>query len=359
MGLPSGLGAQWCAVDETTYGVSPSLSAAVFVAADSDTLKLKKVTKQGAGIFRNSLAPMASRRVVTEYSAGGGLPMECPERQLNPWLLRMFGSYGQSAATLTEDMTTGAYKAVHSLGDLTGHSFALQAGRPAADNATVVPATYTGCKVSEWELACAMSDILKLTLTIEARNELTGSWTDPLNESVPSLQAYAAPASGAVFRWVGATVYYGGTPSTTSGVTSVSSPTEAGNIKGPLSIKCTRPMDTNRYAPDVAPFRNPPVQNALTKIDGSMTVEWLNSETYLAAYQEDTATSIEYRFVGESIGSGSDFATLSILASNVRLEGESVSVPGPEVLTQSVPWSVLNDGTNNILQATYWTTDSS
>ena len=59
----TGLYAQWCAVDETTYGVVPSLSTAKFYAVQSDTLKLNKVTKQGAGIFAGSLAPRAARRV--------------------------------------------------------------------------------------------------------------------------------------------------------------------------------------------------------------------------------------------------------------------------------------------------------
>lgn len=358
MGLPSGLGAQWCFVDETTYGVAPSLSSAVFYACKSDSLELHKTTKQGTGIFKGSIAPRASRRVATAYAVKGAVPMEVPERQFNPWLYRMFGSYGQSAAALTQDGTTGAYSASHFLGDLTGHSFCGQKGAPTVDNGTSEPFTYVGCKVQEWELSVAMNDLLQLTLTIEGRNELNGSWKDPLNGSVPSLQSYTAPVTGSVFRWTGATVYYGGTPSTTGGVTSLTSPAVAGNVKGPLSIKVTRPMDLERYSPEVAPFRNEPIQNGLTQIAGSMTVEWLSSETYLAAYRADTSTAIEYQFVSEAIGAGSDVATLSILASNVKLEGESVKIPGPEVLTQAVPWTVLDDGTNNILQATYWTLDS-
>lgn len=358
MGLPSGLGAQWCFEDETTYGVAPALTSAVFYACDNDTLELKKGTKQGEGIFQGSLAPRASRRVVETYAVQGAVVMEAPERQFNPWLYRMFGSYGQTAAVLAQDGVTGVYKAVHVLGDLTGHTFAAQKGAPAVDGGTVEAFTYTGLKLSEWELSCAMSDILKFTGTVEGRNELNGTWKDPLNAAVPALQAYVPPVTGAVFRWVGASVLYGGTPSTTGGVTTITGATVAGNIKGPLSIKCTRPVDTGRYAPDVAPFRNEPLQNGLTQVSGSMVVEWLSAETYLTAYREDTSTCIAYQFTGEQIGTGADVATLEILASNVKLEGESVKVPGPEVLTQTVPWSVLDDGANSILQATYFTLDT-
>ena len=146
--LRSGLGGQWAAIDETTYGVVPSLTGALFYACDNDSLKLKKVPKQGTGIFAGSLAPRATRRVVTEYSAGGALPMDLPQRQMNIWLKRMFGSYGQTAATLAEDGTTSAYSATHTLGALEGNSFALQKGVPTADNGTVEAITYSGCKVT-------------------------------------------------------------------------------------------------------------------------------------------------------------------------------------------------------------------
>jgi hypothetical protein len=356
--LESGLASQWCFIDETTYGVAPSLSTAKFYVCKSDTMKLKKTPKQGEGIYAGALYDAAARRVITEYSAGGGVVMELPQRYMQQQLFRMFGSYGQTASALTEDGSTGAYKAVHAPGPLEGHTFVLQAGRPAVDGGTVEPATYTGCKISEWEISAEMSSIATLTLTIEGRNELMGTNLDPLNGSLPGLQAFAAPPGG-VFYWVGASVYYGGTPSTTSGVTTLASPVLAGNVKGPISVKNTVPLDLTRYAPNVAPYRNEPLQNATRKATGSMVVEWLSAETYYNAYAADTATAIEYQFLGPAIGTGSDIATLSILCPNVRLEGESPSVDGPVVLTQTVPWTALDDRTNNVIQATYITLDSS
>lgn len=358
MALPVGLAGQWCFVDETTYGIAPSLSTAVFLAADSDTLKLQKKPTQGKGIFAGGLAARGARRRIGEYSAKGDLPFDVPMRQMNTHLKRMFGSYGQASSTLTEDGVTNAYSATHALGDLTGKTFTLQAARPGVDG-TASPATYTGCKIQAWELSAAMGAQLKAKFTIEARNELAGTWSDVLNSSsVPALQAYTAPVAGQFFHWVDAGVYYGGTPTTTSGVTTMSGQTLAGNVKGPLSIKVTRPMDLERYSPDVAPFRNEPLQQDYTQIDGSWVVEWKSSAAYEAAYQSDTGVSIELRFTGPAIGSGSDHAMLSILCSNIRLEGESPSTPGPGILTQTIPWSVLDDGSNNIIQATYWTLDS-
>ena len=475
MTLPAGLGAQWCVVDEVTYGVAPSLSTGLFTAADKDSLALKKVTKQGTGIFAGGMAARAARRRPTEYSVQGALPLDMPMRQLNPWLRRMMGSYGQAATTLTQDASTGAYKAVHALGDLTGNTFTAQAGKPTVD-AVTKPFTYVGCKVQAWEIACSMGEIAKLNLTVEGRNELAGTWVDPLNASVPALQAFTAPVAGLPFSWIDAGVYYGGTPATaplvaapvapvpttaTSGgtvlagtyqvvvtytnsqgetvgstagpvtttgsvstitvpspaaaayatnwyayvtqaggafatatrqqaagsptligtslvltapptstgalapavntagqVTTMSGQTLAGNVRGPLSLKVTRPMDLARFAPDQAPYRNEPLQNAYTQIQGNWVVEWLSTSAYLAAYQADTSVSIELRFTGPAIGSGSDKSMLSLLCSLGKLDGESPQVPGPATLVQTIPFDVLDDGTNNIVQATYWTLDA-
>src|SRR5215469_5908167 len=109
MGLPSGLASQWYAKDETTYGVAPSLSGEVFTIFDSDTLELKKTPKEGAGIYAGALVAKSARRVVTEYMVQGGTVADLPAQGLNKWLYRMFGSFGQAKAVLTQDGVTGAY----------------------------------------------------------------------------------------------------------------------------------------------------------------------------------------------------------------------------------------------------------
>ena len=101
-----------------------------------------------------------------------------------------------------------------------------------------------------------------------------------------------------------------------------------------------------------------PLQNGLTQITGSFGVEWLSAGTYLAAHENDTATAIEFQFETVPIGSGSDIATFAVLVPNIRLDDAPVPIPGPEVLKQVVPFTGLDDGTNNISQITYWTLDS-
>lgn len=357
-GLGSGLASQWTSpVAEGTYGEAPSLSGAKFTALDSDTLELKKTTALSSGIFSGKLYGRGARRVITAWAAGGGVLMDLPAQGLQQWLYPMFGSYGQTPAALTEIATSGVYKAVHAPGDLGGHTFALQKGVPAIDG-TVEPFTYVGCKISEWELTSDLNAIAKLSCTIEARNELAGSGnSDPLNVSVPSLATYSLPAGG-VFTFLEGAVLTGGTVSTTSGVTSVSGGSAAGNIKS-FNIKQTTPLDLERYAEGNSGFRNEPLQNAIRQLGGQYVVEWLSAEAAYDAFITDTPTAIQLTFTGPVVGSsGSNHSLLGLILPLCYYDGESPKIPGPQIVTQTIPFTTLDDDTNNVIQATYQTIDS-
>lgn len=359
MSLRTGLAFQMTApVTEGTYGVAPSLSAAKFFTSPSESMKAAKNVVLGSSIFQGKLYGQASRRVVTGWSAGGQLPLEVPARGLQQWLFPMFGSYGQTPAALTQDGSTGAYKAIHAPGTLEGNSFAIQIGKPTTDNGTIEPFTYVGCKISEWELSCAKREIAKLSITIDARNELAGAGnSDPLNGSVPTLQAYTAPATGAVFHFAQMQIFTGGTVSTTAGVTSVTSPVAAGNVTS-ASVKHTVPLNTERYFGNNAGFKSEQLQNNVRGGTGTLAVEWLSAESRYNAFAADTPTALEMQFIGPGIGTGSDFSTLSILIPEIFFDEATPEVSGPDVVMENLPFTYLDDGVNNVIQATYWTLDT-
>lgn len=359
MSVGSGLATQFYGpVNEVTYGVSPSLTTGHFYAIKGgESLASKKIPVQGEGLFSGAAHPQASRRVVAGWDAGGSVPLELPTRNLQQWLFPMFGSYGQTASALTQDLSTGAYKAVHAPGFLQGHSFTVQKGVPAVDG-TVTPFTYVGCKITDWELTIEKHAIAQLMVNIMARNELAGAAnSDPLNGSVPGLVAYSAPI-GSVFHWAQMSIFTGGTASTTSGVTSVSGASLAGNIRK-FSIKYTIPLDGDRYFANNAGFRGEPVDNGLRSIVVTYEVEWLSSEAAYNAYAADTPTAIQLQLQGPVIGTGTDHSMFSLLIPEMFLEGDPPKIPGPQVVTQTIPLTGLDDAVNNPIQATYWTLDTS
>ena len=347
-------------VAESTYGVAPSLTGAHFYAIKGgESLKGKKITAQGEGLFSGKLQPQASRRVLAGWDCGGSVPLELPTRNLQQWLLPMFGSYGQTAASLTQDASTGAYKSVHAPGPLQGNSFTVQKGVPTVDG-TVAPSTIVGCKIADWEFSVEKHGIAQLAVSIMARNELLGAGNSRPAErrSVPSLVAYSPPRSGRCSSGRRMSILHrSGTASTASGVTSVSGAALAGNIKK-ISVKYAIPLDGDRYFGNNAGFRGEPVDNALRTITVGFDVEWLSAESYYNAYAADTPVTFQVQLQGPVIGSGSDHSMFSLLIPEMFLDGEPPSIPGPQVVTQTIAGVGLDDAANNPIQATYWTTDS-
>ena len=76
------------------------------------------------------------------------------------------------------------------------------------------------------------------------------------------------------------------------------------------------------------------------------------------AFAADTTTTLVLQFQGPVIGSGTDHSSLTLTIPQVFLDGESPKVSGPAVVTQTVPFTGLEDGINNPIQCQYWTLDS-
>jgi hypothetical protein len=355
----SGIGGQLVMAPEATWGVAASLSAAQPYEFNSETLELKKTVVQGKGIHSGGLHNRAPRRKLTNYSVQGAVTMDLPTQYLNQLLWQMFGSRGQAAATLTEDGTTGAFSATHAPGSLKGQSMTIQKGVASVDGTAANPLSYTGCKVTDWTLSVATGALATLVTTWDGRNELAGSSTngDSLNASVPALATYTEAATNNVFHFREATLFSGGTVTTTGGITSVTGQTALGNVKS-AEMKYAMKMDTTRYFLGSAGFKSEPIENDYRDITGQFVIEWLNSEAQYEAFATDSPINLELTFTGDPIGTGSDHSSLSILVPKVYLEGESPKTPGTAVITQTVPFTGLDDGINNPIQATYWTIDS-
>lgn len=357
MAIGSGIASQLVYQDESSYGVAPSLASAIPLEFKSETLELKKTTVQGQGLHAGGLYDRAGRRVLTNYDAGGGISLDLQTRHLNKLLFAMLGSYGQSLATLTQIGTTGVQKAVHAPGNVGGHSLCFQKGVPAVDG-TVLPFTYVGCKISDWTIAVSSGALASLDLTVDGRNELGGAGNgDPLNGSVPTLATWATTPGMDLFHFREANLLTG-TPSTTSGVTSLSGATTLANIKD-ASFKHTLAFDDTRYFLGGGGFAAEPIENGFRSVTGSFTAEWLSAATMYNAFAADTALAIELKFTGPTVGtSGGASELLDILIPNIRLDAESPKVGGPALVMQAVAFTGLDDEVNNQIQFTYQTLDT-
>jgi hypothetical protein len=355
----SGLSSQILVKDEATWGVAPSLtSGADSFEFKSDTMELKKTTVVGEGLAPTFVFHRAKRRVLTNYDCNGDLSMELPTRNLGFWLRHMVGDFTE---TPTQILTSGVYKTVFQpKSSFFGHSFCMQKGVPTADNATVEPFTYTGCKLTGWEIGVATGAIATFTLHIDARNELAGAGNgDPLNGSVPSLATWTPTTSGlgmSVWHFREATLNYGGTPTLTSGVVSLSGTTAAAAVRD-VSIAHSTSLDSNRVFVGGNGFKSEQIENGYRTLNGSFTADFYSSEAYYNAFAADTTTSLELVFTGPTV-SGQTYL-LDIIIPNIKLDGESPKVPGPSVIQQAVSFTGYDDETTTPLQITYQSEDVS
>jgi len=354
----SGLAAQLVTKDETTYGVAASLTSGVdSFEFDSDTLELKKTAVTGAGLAAGKVYERTKRRVVTNYDVTGDIVMDCPTRNLGFWLRYMIGDFTE---TPTQIGSTGIYKTVFQPKSTQfGHSFTVQKGVPAVDTATVEPVTYVGCKLSGWSLATSVGAIAKLTLNIDARNELAGGMdADPLNASLPALATFATPTTGlgtSVFHFREATLFSGGTPALNTGIVSLTGATALGNVKD-ITVGQTFTYDTSRLFIGSSGFKSEQVENGYRKPTGSFTIEWLSSMAMYNAYAADTTTSLQLTFTGPTVSTSNYL--LDIIIPNIKLEGESGKVAGPQVVTQQVNFTGYDDEATTPLQVTYQSEDT-
>lgn len=373
--VASGLGTQLIANDESPFGVAANLAAGRSYEIKSETLELKKTTVQGEGLAAGRVYDRGKRRVLTNYDVSGNIILDLPTRQLAFWLTYMLGSWGQALVTPTQIGSTGIYKSVHqglggsqTLGGMLGHSFSVQKGIATADNGVVEPVTEVGCKLTDWELKCAVGQIAELTLSVDGRNELAGpfpnggigSSPDPLNPTTPALANFNIPTSGlgeGLFYFRQATLFTGFAYSYSSNLIApcTNSSYAAAQIKD-IDIKHTVKLDTSRFFLGSAGYKAEQIENGFRSMTGTFTAEWQSSMAWYNAYANDVPTSLELTFVGQTVGASNYL--LDVIIPNIHLDGESPKAPGPAVVTQSVGFTGLDDEATCPIQVIYQSEDT-
>lgn len=163
--------------------------------------------------------------------------------------------------------------------------------------------------------------------------------------------SYYLPSNGTITL-----TYSAGTVTWTwvQAIVSLVGETAAGNVKS-ASISKAFSYDVGRIFVGTSGFKSEQIEQGYRAMTGSINVEWLSSESYYAAYAADTTTSLQLTFTGPTVG-GQTYL-LDVIVPSIKLEGESVKVPGPAVLTQTVNWSGYDDEATVPVQVAYQSED--
>lgn len=341
MATPSGIAAQFGLVDEVTYGTGVVVTR--FHEINNESIKLDRKQIESKSLRSGNRILRSDRQAINKKGAAGSVELEVQSNGFGLLQKHMFGA----AAITTPAGGTLTRKIRSVLTDPTGLFFTSQVGRPDIAG-TVQPFTYLGCKVASWELSCDVDGVLMAKVDIDARDETTAT----------GLATAAYPATSELFYFTGAQVALGGTYSFPASVDTVTAPTLVDVKK--FSLKGDNKIKTDRYFLRSSSLKKEPLPNDYYDVTGSMDVEFSTLVDY-TRFTSGTPCVVRAQFIGSLI-EGSFFRMVEIILTNVRFDGETPNVSGPDVLDHSLSFQMLQDAANPTfppLIFNYFTTDTS
>lgn len=324
MASGSGLNTQFGFVAETVYGTPVTVTRFQEILSESLERKNQTITSNG---LRNATRNLrrGSRRVLTASDGSGDVNFEVATTGFGLLFNHMLGG----TSSCVQQAATTAWLQTHSLGDLGGKSLTLQKGVAQTDG-TVKPFTFHGSKVTGWEFSISVDQILQLSASFDAEDVDT-----------TTALATASYAASNLFHFKQGTLSVGGS--------AVAQVTDA-------SVTGTNNLKTDRYYLGSAGLKKEPIDNDYPEIGGTLTAEFVDLTTFHDRFVADTAAALVLEFTGALIAA-THYEKLTITIPQVRFEGETPKVGGPEVIVQNVPFVGLYDGSAAGITIAYMSTD--
>lgn len=343
MATGSGLDAQLGIAPETAWGVAATPTRYPEFVSESLSLSpswLEPASIRAGQKYKRSRRVRQSRRTV-----GGDIVLEHATLGMGVFWKHALGSPIMSPSQVAAGE---AYEQVHVPGDHRGLGLTVQVGRPEPGSGVVQPFTYLGCKVASWEFSLRDQETPQLTLTLDGKDEKID-----LPLGTPAFQSGAS-----VFDFSQATLRLGGTPTTASGLTTVSGGQAISTVVNEITISGEAPMATERFGLGNAGLKSEQIENDIPTITGSFGAEFNREELY-DAFANNVPQVVELELVGEPIGDSGLVDTLRITLPSVRIKSAAPQVGGPDIVTMSSDFEAYDDETNPVIQVYLRSADSS
>jgi hypothetical protein len=350
----TGLSSQIMVAAETTVGTQVVTTTAYeflnenFVYAPTDL--------DGQGLKAGQAFERVSRHVRARTDINGDFTVEHSDKGHMALLWKhALGS------TLTVPVVIGATTAYESYlvpGSRAGLGLSVQVGEP-QPNATVIPFTYSGGKITQWDFSVTDNAIAQLKLTMDAWNV----------DTVAALTTAAYTASAGVFTFADASTFkIGGTPSTTSGKTTIAAGSTLTTLFSGMTLTGSNPMKVDRYGLGNAGIKKEQLENAIPMITGTLDGEFTSRTEIYDLYKSNTATSLQidlthFDGAGKDAGgvaSGPNPYMLSFILPSVKFTSITANTAGPDIVAQKVAFKAFDDGsgTNPVIQVHLVSTDT-
>ena len=329
----SGLDAQLGIAAESTWGTAVTVTR--FLEFNSESLQREPEFLEPTGLRVGTKYKRSGRVRVSRTGVSGDFSLEFATRGMGLLVRHMLGS---ALATPVQIAATTAYRQAHVPGDFRTLGLTIQVGRP-EPSSTVRAFTYAGCKIPSWEFMVSDSEIATLNVNVDGRSETTAT----------ALASASYLAGATNFDFSQATLFLGGTASTTSGVTSITGGTAVATIVREFRISGEAPMANERYGLGNAGLKAEQLENDTPTITGTLAAEFNRTELY-DLFANNTVTALRMRMSGAAIGVSGENFTIEFLCPAVRFKAAAPTVDGPDVVQMSTDFEAYSDETNPTIQ---------
>lgn len=317
---------------ETTYG-TPVTVERFFEILGGESLERQQMVIQPEGLRPGVRMMLGQRRKLVRQWGSGSIPMEIATTGFGRWFLHSLGTV--SVAT---NVTGSVYTHTYTPGDLAGLSMTMQKGvEPWTSTGTALPFTFHGVKVLDWEIGISLDGFALLTVGVDA-------------EDVDTSTALAAASYSALknFNFKQGTLSHGTTSGSLATLAGVSD----------FTVRGSNALNVDRFfLGDTAGLKEEPLENGYRELGGSVSMEFRNQTDIYTAYESDTEKHLRLVFEGDAI-SGTWTELLQIDLFDVRFEGETPKISGPEPASISADFSAWEQDNGNSVEIVYRTSDS-
>ena len=299
-----------------------------FLDFNDESLKLAVNRIESAGLRAATRVQRSDRWVVNKEGGAGDTNVEVQSRGFGLLFKHMLGTIA------TTGPTDSAYTHTATVGPLGGRSLTTQVGRAFTPSQVVQPFTQQGMKVSKWDLSTTVDGLLMLKI----------SWIYQ-DESTSTALASASYATAELFSFAGGVIQVG---STNVDVTKV-------QITGDNKL-----AEKRRYVRGSTLMKEPreeQLRDYAFMIDLDFT-DLSHYNRYVSTTASGAMAALTATFTCPTLIGVSTYPSLVVTIPVARQDGETPTVSGPKLNVQSLPFKVLNNGSNSPITIAYTTLDS-
>jgi hypothetical protein len=352
VGTGSGICSQFGYKNETTVG-TPVTVDHFYKHLEFSGNGLDVITVDDEGLGGCNLVPTIDRTVKVAQQVSRDFVLNVGTRNLGLILKQMLGS--SAVATL---LSGSFYRQIHWNGDLAAKSLTIQYAVPETTaTGTVRPFTINGAKITQFELAQARNDLLKLRFSVDGWDESTATAL-----ATASYVGGIAATINEALRFNCFSAKIGGTASVGAGLVSVASGVEVAGCRG-VSIKGVQPLRTDGFFSGGLGTKSEQLiaGDGFQGFTADLDIEFQSRTQIYDVYAAYTSFPIQFTWTGKVDAGSSQFGKLDVIFPQAKLKGPAspmVSGPGGADNKASVKAYGSNDGTMPAIQIVYENLDT-